>query len=252
MTEPRTYQTEAVVIKRTRLGETDRILILYSPMGKLKAIAKGASRPGSKFGGHVELLTHSQLLLARGRNFDIVTQAQTINSFIPLKENLKLMASGLYVTELVDAFTEEDIEDRGLFSLLIETLLQLSQTKSTDTVLRYFELHILDYSGYKPELNRCIVCGRQLEPSTNCFCAAQGGALCIECGFEEPVTSPLSLNALKVLRLWQNCDLASAQKVNINPELSLELELILRDYIRHILERRIKSTDFLDKLKTGI
>ncbi len=73
--------------------------------------------------------------------------------------------------------------------------------------------------------------------------------MCIECGFEEPVTIPLSLNALKVLRLWQNYDFASALKVNINPELSLELELLLRDYIRHVLERRIKSTDFLDRLK---
>lgn len=249
MTAPRTYQTEAIIIKRTRLGETDRVLILYTPLGKTRAIAKGASRPGSKFGGHVELLTHSQLLLAKGHAFDVVTQAQTIHSFLPLKENLKLMSSGMYIAELVDAFTEEDIEDRGLFNLVIETLEQLSSAKFPDTVLRYFELHILEYSGYRPELGRCTVCNKPLEPSTNCFCSAQGGALCIECGFEEPVTIPLSLNALKVLRLWQNYDFASALKVNINPELSLELELLLRDYIRHVLERRIKSTDFLDRLK---
>jgi len=249
MTAPRTYQTEAVIIKRTRLGETDRVLILYTPGGKVKAIAKGASRPGSKFGGHVELLTHSQLLLAKGQSFDIVSQAQTIHSFMPLKENLRLMTSGMYIAELIDAFTEEDIEDRGLFNLVVETLDQLSSAKSPDTVLRYFELHILDYSGYKPELGHCVACNKLLEPSTNCFSAAQGGTMCIECGFEEPVTSPLSLNALKVMRLWQTCDFASALKVNINPELGLELELILRDYIRHILERRIKSTDFLDKLK---
>jgi DNA repair protein RecO (recombination protein O) len=249
MTAPRTYQTEAIIIKRTRLGETDRVLVLYTPGGKTKAIAKGASRPGSKFGGHVELLTHSQLLLARGHAFDVVTQAQTIHSFLPLKENLKLMTGGMYIAELVDAFTEEDIEDRGLFRLMVEAFDQLSTAKFPDTVLRYFELQILDYSGYKPELGHCIACNKPLEPAANCFCAAQGGALCIECGFEEPVASPLSLNALKVMRLWQNCDFASALKVNINQELSTELELTLRDYIRYVLERRIKSADFMDKLK---
>jgi DNA repair protein RecO (recombination protein O) len=249
MTAPRTYQTEAIIIKRTRLGETDRVLILYTPHGKIKAIAKGASRPGSKFGGHVELLTHSQLLLSRGHAFDVVTQAQTLHSYLPLKENLKLMTAGLYVAEMVDSFTEEDIEDKSLFNLAVETLEQLSTARSPETVLRYFELHILELSGYKPELGHCTACNKPLEPSTNCFCTAQGGAVCIECGFEEAVASPLSLNALKVLRLWQSCDFNSACKVNINPELAVELELTLRDYIRYVLEKRIKSTDFLDKLK---
>ena len=249
MAEPRTYQTEALVIKRTKLGEADRILVLYTPNGKIKAIAKGAVKPGSKFGGHVELLIHSQLLLAKGRNFDIVTQCQTISSFMALKEDLKRMTAGLYLSELLDAFTEEDMPDRGIFNMVIETLHQLSTARSINTILRYFELHILEHAGYKPQLQRCADCNTSLQPVTNCFCPAQGGVLCVECGFEEPVTRPLSLNALKVLRLWQTCDFATAQKVNINSELALELELILREYIRYIIERQIRSTDFLDKLR---
>lgn len=249
MTEPRTYQTEALIIKRSKLGEADRILILYTPHGKIKAIAKGAARPGSKFGGHVELLTHSQFLLAKGRNFNIVTQVQTINSFMPLKENLRLMSSGLYLSELVDAFTEEDLQESGFFNFVIDTLLQLATQKYTEIILRYFELRILDFAGYKPQLNQCVSCGQTLQPVTNVFSAAQGGVLCVDCGFEEPITRPLSLNALKVLRLWQNCDFASAQKVKISDALALELELTLRDYIIYILERQIKSTDFIDKLK---
>jgi DNA repair protein RecO (recombination protein O) len=249
MSDSRTYQTQAVILKRTKLGEADRILILYTPHGKTKAIAKGAARPGSKFGGHVEMLTHSQFLLARGKNFNIVTQVQTIDSFMPLKENLKLMTAGLYLSELVNAFTEEDLEEGGLFELLLETLQQLTAARNVESVLRYFELHILEHAGYKPQLGNCVACGRTLQPETNCFSAAQGGVLCVNCSFEEPVTQPLSLNALKVLRLWQKCDFISAQKVQINDTLALELELTLREYIRYILERQIKSTDFIDKLK---
>ncbi len=98
MTAPRVYQTEAIIIKRTKLGEADRILTLYTPqLGKLKAVAKGTRRPQSKLGGHVELLTHSRLMLARGRNLDIITQAQTINNFLPIKDNLERISFALYI-----------------------------------------------------------------------------------------------------------------------------------------------------------
>jgi DNA repair protein RecO (recombination protein O) len=251
MTEqPRSYQTEAIIIRRTKLGEADRILTLFTPeYGKLRAIAKGSRRPGSKFGGHVEMLTHSLLQLARGHNLEIVTQAQTINSFMPLREDLKRLSSGLYLAELVDAFISEDIEDRDLFDFVILTLKELSTADNLDTVLRYFELHLLQKTGYQPQLQTCSGCGARLYPGTNCFSAAHGGVLCVECGFDEPAARSISVNALKVLRLWQTCDYATAYKVNINPGLTIEMESILREYIRHMLEKQLKSTAFLDMLR---
>jgi DNA repair protein RecO (recombination protein O) len=252
MTAPRVYQTEAIIIKRIKLGEADRILTLYTPeLGKIKAVAKGTRRPKSKLGGHVELLTHSQLMLARGRNLDIITQAQTIDNFLPLKDNLGSISSGMYISELVDSFTAEHIENRRLFDLLLDTLNQLSQPKDSETVLRYFELHVLDYLGYRPQLKQCTSCNSTLQPSTNFFSSRHGGVLCAECAYQEPVARPLSLNALKVLRLWQNCDYATAFRVKISPHLSLELEKVMREYIKYLLERQLKSTAWLDKLKQG-
>ena len=240
---PRVYQTEAIIIKRIKLGEADRILTFFTPdYGKLKAVAKGTRRTRSKMGGHVELLTHSSLLLARGRNLDIVTQAQTINSFMPLKENLKHMSCGLYLSELVDSFTEEHIENRDIFLLFLDTLHQLSEAKNNDIALRYFELHLLDYSGYRPQLQKCTNCNSPIKPIANYFSSSQGGVLCTECGYHEPLSRPLSLNALKVLRLWQKCDFTTASRVNVNPELALELEQTLRDYIKYLLEKQVKST----------
>lgn len=250
MTLSRVYQTEAIIIKRSKLGEADRILTIYTPdHGKVKAVAKGTRRPKSKLGGHVELLTHSLLLLARGRNLDIITQAQTIDSFMPLKGDLNRMSCGLYISELVDSFNAEHVENHRLFSLLLDTLHQLSQAKNNEIILRYFELHLLDYTGYRPQLQRCANCDSPLLPVTNCFSSSQGGVLCKDCGYEEPIARSLSLNALKVLRLWQNCDCATAGRVRINSELSLELEQVLREYIRYLLERQVKSTTWLDKLR---
>jgi len=253
MTAPRTYQTEAIIIKRIKLGEADRILTLYTPeLGKLKAVAKGTRRPKSKLGGHVELLTHSRLMLARGRNLDIITQAQTVDNFLPIKDDLERISRGLYIAELVDSFTGEHIEDRQLFELLLETLKQLSQSKDCEPILRYFELHFLDHLGYRPQLQHCTDCNSSLKPDSNFFSSRLGGVLCSGCGFNEPMARPLSLNALKVLRLWQNCDFAAARRVRINRELAIELEQVMRDYIKYLLEKQLKSTAWLDRLKSEI
>ena len=120
MSRPRNYQTEAVIIKKTKLGEADRILTLYTPdMGKIQAVAKGVRRPKSKLAGHLELLTHSQVTLARGRNLDTITGSQTIDAFLPLKTDLWLTSYGLYVIELVNQFTADHVEDEALFRLLL-------------------------------------------------------------------------------------------------------------------------------------
>jgi DNA repair protein RecO (recombination protein O) len=250
MTAPHTYQTEAIVIKRIKLGEADRILTVYTPeLGKLKAVAKGTRRPKSKLGGHVELLTHSRLMLARGRNLDIITQAQTIDNFLSIKDDLDRISRGLYIAELVDSFTGEHIEDRQLFNLLLETLNQISQSQDYEAVLRYFELHLLDHLGYRPQLQRCTECNSGLKPESNLFSSKMGGVLCRQCGFSESNARPLSLNALKVLRLWQKSDFTAARRVRINPQLALELEQVMRDYIKYLLEKQLKSTSWLDRLK---
>ena len=253
MTRTRVYQTEAIIIKRIKLGEADRILTFYTPdLGKIKAVAKGTRRPKSKLGGHVEVLTHSLLMLARGRNLDIITQAQTIDNFLPLKDDLGRIAYGLYISELVDSFTAEHVENHRLFDLLLETLNQLCQSKDSEFILRYFELHLLDHLGYRPQMQQCTSCNAPLQPVSNFFSSSQGGVLCNDCGYQEPLARPLSLNALKVLRLWQNCDHTTARRVKVNSQLSLELEQVMREYLKYLLERQLKSTAWLDKLKRGI
>jgi DNA repair protein RecO (recombination protein O) len=118
-----------------------------------------------------------------------------------------------------------------------------------EPILRYFELHLLHHLGYRPQLQQCTEYNSILKPKTNFFSPNRGGVLCHDCGFHEPVASPLSLNALKVLRLWQNCDYAAALRVKISPELAAELEQVMREYIKYLLERQLKSTAWLDKLK---
>ncbi len=253
MSKPRNYQTEAIIIKKIKLGEADRILTLYTPhLGKIQAVAKGVRRPRSKLAGHLELLTHSQVSLARGRNLDTITGSQTINSFLPLKSDLWLTSCALYATELVEQFTVDQIENYPLFQLLLETMHRLCQASDNELALRYFELHLLNEVGYRPQLQQCISCHKPLEPVTNSFCPSAGGMLCPNCSQSQPLTYPLSLNALKVLRFWQGSDYDTARRLKMNPELSHELEEVMRHYVKYLLEREVKSAVWLDSLKEQI
>jgi DNA repair protein RecO (recombination protein O) len=250
MPKPRTYQTEAIIIKKIKLGEADRILTLYTPhLGKIQAIAKGVRRPRSKLAGHLELLTHSLVSLARGRNLDTIIGSQTINSFLPLKSELQLTSYGLYATELVDQFTADHIENHPLFQLLLETLQRLCQVANNDLVLRYFELHLLNQVGYRPQLQQCVTCHQPLEPTTNSFSASAGGMLCPDCRHSQPLAHPVAVNTLKVLRLLQNSDYITTSRLKLPPELSRQLEEVLRIYLKYLLEQEVKSAAWLDTLR---
>lgn len=250
MSTPRTYQTEAIVIKKTRLKEADRILTLYTPgLGKIQAVAKGVRRPRSKLSGHLELITHSLVSLARGRNLDTITGSQTINSFLPLKSDLWLTSCALYAAELVNQFTAEHAKDEAVFRLLLETMQRLCGEDNKELTLRYFELHLLNEAGYRPQLQECVTCRRQIEPVINYFRAGGGGMLCPDCGPEYPSGYPVSVNAQKVLRLFQNSDFSVVGRLKIGAELSREIEALLGGYIRHLLEREVKSAAWLDTLR---
>jgi DNA repair protein RecO (recombination protein O) len=250
MSKPRNYQTEAIIIKKIKLGEAGRILTLYTPhLGKIQAVAKGVRRPRSKLAGHLELLTHSLVSLARGRNIDTITGSQTINSFLPLKSDLRLTSYALYTTELVNQFTAEGIEDYPLFQLLLETMHRLCQGGDNELVQRYFELHLLNEVGYRPQLEQCVSCRSMLKSTTNSFCPGAGGMLCPSCRQSQPLTYPLSPNALRVLRLLQNNDYSTVSELKINPELAHQLEMVMRNYLRYLLEREIKSAAWLDTIR---
>ncbi len=247
---PRSYQTQAIVIKQIKLGEVDKIITVYTPeFGKLKAVAKGACRPGSNLGGNVEPLTHSLMMLARGRNLDIVTQSQTIDGFLALKNDLWRMSCGLYLLELVDSFTVVNSGNPPLFDLLLSTLCWLCQTDSSEIALRYFELHFLDYLGYRPQLHQCVICTLPLKPVVNFFSFRQGGILCPHCNEKEPESCPLSVDALKILRLWQDCDYSTAKRVKVKSELSSQLRQVIQEYMKYLLQREVKSITWLEQLR---
>mgnify|MGYP001219623659 FL=1 len=250
MSKPRNYQTEAIVIRKIKLGEADRILTLYTPrLGKIRVVAKGVRRPRSKLAGHLELLTHSLVSLARGRNLDTITGSQTVNSFLQLKSDLELASCALYVTELVDQFTADEVENYSLFQLLLDIMQLLCQVSNNELVLRYFELQLLNKVGYRPQLQQCVSCHLPLEPTTNSFSSGAGGVLCSDCSQSQPLSYPISVNALKVLRFLQDSDFNTVGRLKMTTELSHQLARVMGGYFKYLLEREIKSVAWLNALR---
>ncbi len=247
------YQTEAIVIKKTRLGEADRILTLFTPdFGKVQAVAKGVRRPKSKLSGHLELLTYSNVLLAKGRSLDTITGCQAIESFLPLKSNLELCACALYATEIVNQFGMDRQENRALFTLLLDLMRELCREhnhEAGDPLLRFFEIHVLHAVGYEPQLQECVVCREPLPAMNAYFSVAAGGVVCQRCRPTQPYTYPLSSASLKMMRDLQSGDWSSARQIDAEPRAYRETEFLLRNYFRYILDREIRSASWLDTLR---
>jgi len=254
---PRTYRCEAVTLKKTPLGEADLMVTLYTrEWGKLRVMAKGARRSTSKLVGHLEPLTRVKLSLAQGRSMDLITQAQMMGSFDRLKNDLAAITKGLYVAELLDGFGAEAIPNQPLYHLAIETMESIGQNPESEWPLRFFELQLLRVSGLLPELYQCVECRQPLSAGQHRFSPGLGGTLCLACHPAGENVRPLSLRALKVLRLLHRGPLPEVIPLQVSGDLEQELKSLLTTTVRYWLDREIQSNSFLEQLyqesKSGV
>src|SRR4051794_25036663 len=147
------------------LGEADRIVTLFSrDEGKVRAVAKGVRRTTSRSAGHLEPFTLSDVLLAVGRDLDVVSQADTLDAFREIREDLDLTTHAFYLTELVDLLTEDRSENRAVYEILVAGLCHLREEANARLVLITFHLRLLEALGYRPELRECVTCRTPIEP----------------------------------------------------------------------------------------
>ena len=248
MARERVYRTEAVILRRGDFGEADRMLTLLTPNGKQRVLAKGARKTTSRLAGHIELFTHTTVLLAVGRNFDILTQSATLHTYDQLRSDLQRISGAYYLTELADRLIEEQDENRLSFELLVETLAALDVHRCRSImVLRYFELHLLGHIGYRPRLYHCANCQDALTEDASRFSPTLGGMLCPRCAAADRAALPVSLHAFKLLRFLQTHLIEEIERLTISEPVRREAELLLRAYIRPVLERDLKSVAFLGR-----
>ncbi|MDE2749670.1 MAG: DNA repair protein RecO [Chloroflexota bacterium] len=251
---PRQFRTQAIVLNRRDFGEADRLLTLFTPAhGKIRAIAKGARKPSAKVSGHVELFARSDCLIHKGRNLDILTQAELIEPYLGLREDLRRGAYANYVAELLDRFTADEEEAGGdLFTLLHQTLARIAETDDPRLAARFFELQLLDMAGFRPELNECVISREALKPEPQWFSHEEGGVVSRAAA---PLVSArlveIDFVTLKLLRHLQRSADAYERvgSLRISPEQHSSAERIMLGYIVHLLERKLESVDFIRRLR---
>ncbi|MCC7162736.1 MAG: DNA repair protein RecO [Anaerolineae bacterium] len=246
----RQYRVTAIVLKRSDVGEADRLLTLLTlQRGKLRAVAKGARKPSARKTGHVELFNCVELQIAVAREIDIVTQAQTLEPFLRLRDDLDRLSYGYYFVELVDRFVEEEIEHREVYELMLDALQWLVATRHLSRTARFFEMQLLDVLGYRPQLNVCVQSKAELLPEENLFSPSAGGVLKPQYRDMYRDAISVSVNALKVMRYLQTRNFVQVEELNLSQQIEAEVEAILHYYVTHLLERNLKSVDFLNTLK---
>jgi DNA repair protein RecO (recombination protein O) len=247
----RVYRREAVVLRRNDFAEADRLLLIATPAGKQRVVAKGVRKTTSRIAGHIELFTHASFMLAVGRNLDIVTQSQVIGGFPGLHADLTRLSCAYYVAELYDRFTEDSEENQSLFDLIVQTLHVLDRTVNPDLALRAYELRILSNTGYRPGLQRCVVCQEPLTEAADRFSPTLGGVLCPRDREADRSALPMSGAAFRLLRYLQNQPVDAIEALRLSAEVRSEVEALLRAYIRQLLERDLKSVAFLNDVLRG-
>lgn len=213
----RAFKTEGIVLKRKNFGEADRILTVFSlHRGKISVLAKGVRRIISRRAGNVELLNRVSMYLHQTKGMSILTEAESLDTYQKLKEDLTLSTYAYHIIELVDRLTAENQENRILYNHLVEVLKKLSQNPR-QILIRAFEAKILSNLGF-------ISFGREIREIA---------------GIGE------IRNLLKKLEIspW-----GEIEKMEINKKEALELERILRYDLEKILESSLKSRTFLRKL----
>lgn len=249
----RVLRVEAVVLRHSDWGEADRLLGLYTrEAGKLRAVAKGARKLRSRKAGHLEPFTRVELLLAHGREFWIVTQAETVDAYLPLREDLVMTGYAAYVLELLDRFTFEEGENRETYALLVDTLGRLSSGADPFTVLRYYEIRLLDQLGFRPQFFRCAQGSEEIRPEDQYFSALAGGVLCPLHGRQAGEARPVSREALRFLRHFQRSGYTEACRAQVPLPVQQEMEGLLQYYLTYLLERSLNTPNFIRAIKRNI
>jgi len=250
MVRARAIRTETIVLRQQVFGEADRLVTLLTPdRGKLRAIAKGVRRPSSRKGGHLDLFMRSDVVLALGRNLDIITQAQILESYLALRDDLLRSTYASYCVELLDSFTPEGETNHELYWLLADTLSHLSGSNNLSLITRYYELHLLELAGFRPELERCLGQGERVQPEDQYFDPLVGGVLCSRCGSQRKGAWPISMEALRLMRFMQRSPYGAVANLRVRPNVVTELERTHLRYITMQLERQLKSVDFLERVR---
>jgi DNA repair protein RecO (recombination protein O) len=238
------YRERGVVLRTIKLGEADRIVTIATEgRGKVRAVAKGVRKTKSRFGARLEPLTHVALLLYEGRgDLDTITQAETVEAFRAVREDLDRLTQATALLEAVDHLVQEKEENPRLLQMLLGALRTLEAGPAPLVVPAFF-WKLLAQEGFRPLLEECASCGATDEDALRAFDLEVGGVLCRSCAQGALRLSPAGL---ALLRRVLGGDLVSVLHEPAS-QAGYEVEALGTRALEVHVERRMRSMHLLDR-----
>jgi DNA repair protein RecO (recombination protein O) len=238
------YRDVGVVLRTYRLGEADRIVVaLTEGHGKVRAVAKGVRKTMSRFGARLEPMSHVRLLLYRGRELDIVSQAEAVEPMAPLLRSLDRASQAIAVLEVVDQLALEREPNPALYRMVVGVLRTIADRPAPLVVPAFF-WKVLAAEGVGPELDACVRCGETEDHGAElvAFDVHEGGALCRSCRSG----GPISAGALALVRDILGGRLHEALAA---PEsrATHEVGVLATRAMEHHLERRLRTVALFER-----
>ncbi|HTY59236.1 MAG TPA: DNA repair protein RecO [Bacteroidota bacterium] len=231
-------RSEAIVLRTMKYRETSRIAVLYTKeRGKISVVAKGVRDGKSRMGGALQPMNHVVALfyMKESRDLQLLTQCDSAGQFPGLGTDLDRMGAAMAAVELTDAVSPAEEPNLPLFELLRATLDAVSRaTNQPGNALYYFEMHLLEIIGFRPDMSLCAHCRNPVDTgAAGDLHMSAGGILCAECSRKGMGSELLSRPALAALRrLQEGGDPASATRMVLGGRLRGEIAGVLR---RHLL-----------------
>lgn len=241
----RTYRTRAIVLDRTKLAEQDLILTLLAADGsQVRAVAKGARKPGGRLAARVELFCETDFLLAAGRSLDVVSEAQTVEPHAALRGDYERVSAASAVAEVARLTCYEDAPDGFLHPICSRALRACEEAADRahlDLVVAAYAMKVLAHGGWRPELAGCCACGDQ---DVSYFSAAAGGVLCASCAREVAGARELSRSEVSWLRALLGLTFDELLAAQVDAETAVALLGTAHVWAATHLDARLRATEF--------
>ena len=248
MAQERTV-VKGIVLRAVDTKESDKILTILTPNGKLPVVAKGARSRKSRVTACTQLLAYAEFTLSETRGWQYLVEGSTLELFDGVRQDIELLSLASYFAELTEAAVLEEVENGEILSLLLNALYALGTLKKPQALVKAaFELKLMSLIGFEPLADACAYCGNP-DPKEPLLDVREGVLCCKTCGRgERGLSMPLSPAALAALRRVLYGDPKRLYSFTLAAPDLKKLGDASEAYVHSMLERGFGTLDFYKTL----
>lgn len=242
------------VLSRRSLRETSLIVDFYTrEFGKINGILKGIRAEPEKFASNLELFSLNEIIFYRKTrsNLHLVSQADKINNFTGVRQNIERTATAGFMMELINSVMQLEDRNEDVFDLALLSLKELETNYNPEKIATIFKIKMLNLSGFKPHFDSCVSCMDRIMGQSK-FSLSLGGLLCPSCMAKDPAARSIFRGTIATVLHIEKNSFATSLNLGMNPQIRKELDLILNSFLNFHLGKELKSQKLLNKLEVPV